>query len=44
MLTMVAKEGEVKIVIIERTIRSRQIEEKFPPNGSIDFYHVFDKN
>ena len=39
-LNMVTKTNEAQVVIMERSIRSRQIDEKFPPEGSIDFYHI----
>lgn len=35
-----AKEGEACIAIFERTIRSRKVDEKFPPLESVDFFYI----
>ena len=37
---MSAPHGESSIIVIERFIKGRQFDEKFPPQGAIDFYHI----
>lgn len=39
-LNMTARQGEAKVAIFERTGRSRHLDEKFPPENTIDFFHI----